>query len=94
MSIKLVEGEEVLNVICVYALQVGLANDIKMVFWEELEEVMRSILQNEKLCLGEILMVILVKRLMGMIGCMAILALEKETVEGWQPLLSCCPSLF
>ena len=31
MSIKLVVGVEVLNVICVYAPQVGLTNDIKRV---------------------------------------------------------------
>jgi len=36
----------------VYAPQVGLAEDIKKVFWEELEEVMRSVPQNEKLYLG------------------------------------------
>jgi len=39
MSIKLVAGEEVLNVICVYAPQVGLPDGIKKVFSEELEEV-------------------------------------------------------
>jgi len=37
--ITLVVGMEVLNVICVYASQVGLADDIKRVVWEELEEV-------------------------------------------------------
>ena len=36
MAIKLVVGVGILNVICVYAPQVGLAEDIKMVFWEEL----------------------------------------------------------
>ena len=45
-------GEEVLNVICVYTPQVGLADDIKRVFWEEQEEVMHSVPQNEKLRLG------------------------------------------
>jgi len=44
--------DEILNVICVYAPQVGLAEDIKKVFWEELEEMMQSVPQNEKLCLG------------------------------------------
>ena len=52
MAIKLVAGEEILNVICVYAPQVELADDIKRMFWEELEEVMQSVPQNEKLCLG------------------------------------------
>ena len=40
MCIKLVLGAEVLNVICVYAPQMGLSDDIKKVFWDELEEVM------------------------------------------------------
>ena len=39
MSIKLVAEAEVLNVICVYAPQVGLPDVIKKVFWEELEAV-------------------------------------------------------
>jgi len=38
MSIKLVLGTEVLNVICVYAPQMGLTDDIKKVFWEKLKE--------------------------------------------------------
>jgi len=40
MSIKLVAGAKVLNAICVYASQVGLVDDIKKVFWEELEAVL------------------------------------------------------
>ena len=50
MSIKLVLGAEVLNVICVYAPQVGLS--VKKFFWEELEEVVQGIPQHEKLFLG------------------------------------------
>jgi len=53
-----VVGVEVLNVICVYAPQVGLADDIKRVFWEELEEVMQSVPQSEKVFLVSDLMVI------------------------------------
>jgi len=52
MSIKLVMGAEVLNIICVYAPQVGLSDDIKKVFWEELKEVVQGILGHEKLFLG------------------------------------------
>ena len=58
MSIKLVAGTEVLNVICVYAPQVKLVDDIKEIFWEELEEVLQGISNNEKLFLGVILTVI------------------------------------
>jgi len=67
MSIKFVVGAEILNVTCLYAPQMGLVDDIKKVFWEELKEVLHSVPQNEKLFLGEILMVILDIRLMGMI---------------------------
>ena len=52
MSIKLLLGAVVLNVISVYAPQMGLADDIKKVFWEELEEVLQSIPRHEKLFLG------------------------------------------
>jgi len=41
MSIKFVVGVEVLNMICVYAPQVGRTDNIKMIFWEELDEVCR-----------------------------------------------------
>ena len=37
--------------ICVYAPQVGLAEDIKKAFWEELEEVMQCVPKTEKLYL-------------------------------------------
>ena len=48
MLIKLVVAIEILNVICVYEPQIGLANDIKREFWEELEEVIQSIPQSER----------------------------------------------
>jgi len=52
MSIKLVLGAIVLNVISVYAPQMGLTDDIKKVFWKELEQVLQSIPRHEKLFLG------------------------------------------
>ena len=52
MSIKLVLGAVVFNVISVYAPQMWLTEDIKKVFWEELEEVLQSIPRHEKLFLG------------------------------------------
>jgi len=36
----------------VYAPHVGLVDDIKKVFWEELKEDMQSVPQNEKLFVG------------------------------------------
>jgi len=52
MSIKLVVGLEVLNVVSVYAPQVGLGEEIKRLFWEDLDEVVQGILQNEGLLIG------------------------------------------
>ena len=43
MSIKLATGAEFLNVICVYAPQMGLTDDINKVFWEGLKEVLQGI---------------------------------------------------
>ena len=67
MSIKLVVGVEILNVICVYAPQVGLADEIKREFSDELEEVIQGISQSVKLFLGGILMAISEQRWMGTI---------------------------
>ena len=52
MSIKLVVGSEILNVVSVYAPQVGLSEEIKRFFWEDLDEVVQSIPQNEGLLIG------------------------------------------
>jgi len=83
MPIKSVLGAVVLNVICVYAPQMGLTNDIKKVFWEELEEVLLSIPRHKKYSWGQILMDILERRLMGMLERMGISSSGKETVEEW-----------
>jgi len=39
MSIKLVVGSEILNVVSVYTPQVGLGEKSKRLFWEDLDEV-------------------------------------------------------
>jgi len=39
-----VVGLEVLNVVSVYAPQVGLGEEIKKLFWEDLDEVVRGIM--------------------------------------------------
>ena len=52
MSINLVLEAIVLNVVCVYAPQIGLPEDIKRAFWEELEEVLQSKPRHEKLLVG------------------------------------------
>ena len=49
MFVKLVVGSEIFNVVSVYAPQIGLDEDIKRIFWEDLDEVIQSIPQTEKL---------------------------------------------
>ena len=49
MSIKLVVGLDVFNVVSVCAPYIGLDEDIKRLFWEDLDEVIQSIPQTEKL---------------------------------------------
>jgi len=56
MSIKLVVGSEVLNVVSVYAPQRALSEKIKRLFWEDLDEVVQGIPQNEGLLIGVTLM--------------------------------------
>jgi len=45
-------SEDILNIVIVYAPQVGLAEEIKRLFWEELDEVVQSMPQNEGLLIG------------------------------------------
>jgi len=52
LSIKLVVGSEFFNVVSVYAPQSGLDEEIKRLFWEDLNEVIQSIPQTEKLFIG------------------------------------------
>ncbi|XP_047253714.1 uncharacterized protein LOC124887841 [Capsicum annuum] len=53
MSIKLVIGGSMVNVISVYAPQVGLDEEEKKGFWEVLDEVWRGVPSTEKLFVGE-----------------------------------------
>jgi len=43
MFVKLVVGLEIFNVVSVYAPQIGLNEDIKRLFWEDLDAVIQSI---------------------------------------------------
>jgi len=52
MSVKLVVGSEILNVVSVYAPQVGLDEETKRLFWEDLDEVVQSISPTEGLFIG------------------------------------------
>jgi hypothetical protein len=51
IMIKLIFGDLVLNVISAYAPQVGLSDDVKRRFWEELEDMVR-VPSSEKLFIG------------------------------------------
>jgi exonuclease III len=53
IMIKLVFGDLVLNVISVYAPQVGLSDDVKRRFWKDLEDIVRGVPNSEKLFIGE-----------------------------------------
>ncbi|XP_055822107.1 uncharacterized protein LOC129890612 [Solanum dulcamara] len=52
MTIKLVVGGLTLNIISIYSPQVGLDEEIKRHFWEDLNEVVASIPPTEKLFIG------------------------------------------
>jgi hypothetical protein len=49
--IKLIFGDLILNVISEYAPQVGLSDDVKRRFWEDLEDMIR-VSSSEKLFIG------------------------------------------
>ncbi|XP_075097983.1 uncharacterized protein LOC142175296 [Nicotiana tabacum] len=52
MAIKLVVGGSILNVISAYASRVGLDKEIKRLFWEEFDRLVRGIPLTEKLFIG------------------------------------------
>nr|XP_016499080.1 PREDICTED: craniofacial development protein 2-like [Nicotiana tabacum] len=52
ITIKLVVGGVILNVISAYAPQVGLVEDVKRRFWDYLDGVVRGIPHSEKLIIG------------------------------------------
>lgn len=52
MSIKLVVGRQVWNIVSVYAPQVGLSAEEKEKFWRELEDLMKKIPFEEKIFVG------------------------------------------
>ncbi|KAM2086833.1 hypothetical protein ACFX1R_024332 [Malus domestica] len=52
MAIKIVIGQELINVISAYAPQVGLDTSSKEKFWEDLGDLVQGIVQTEKLFIG------------------------------------------
>ncbi|XP_070025912.1 uncharacterized protein [Nicotiana sylvestris] len=79
MSIKLVAGGFTLNMISAYAPQVGLDEEVKRHFWEDLDEVVRGIPPVRSFSYGEISMATLGRRLGATITCMSALVSELET---------------
>jgi hypothetical protein len=53
--VKLLIGDLVLNVISVYAPQVGLSESVKRQLWEELDSLVSSVLISEKLFIGDLI---------------------------------------
>ena len=54
--VKLVLGENIINIISAYAPQVGLDEHTKVQFWEQMDELIQEIPVGEKIYIGEILM--------------------------------------
>jgi hypothetical protein len=52
IMMKLIFRDLVLNVISAYAPQVGLSDDVKRRFWEDLEDMVRGVSSSEKLFIG------------------------------------------
>ncbi|XP_070029060.1 uncharacterized protein [Nicotiana sylvestris] len=52
MTIKLVVSGLTLNIISAYAPQIGLDQEVKRRFWEDLDEMVRGISHTEKLFIG------------------------------------------
>jgi len=52
MYVKSVVGLEIFNVVSMYAPQIGMNEDIKKLFWEDLDVVIQSIPNNEEIFVG------------------------------------------
>ncbi|WP_288831208.1 hypothetical protein [uncultured Paraburkholderia sp.] len=48
IALKIIIGNETINIISAYAPQIGLDESIKIKFWEDLEALIQTIPQNEK----------------------------------------------
>ena len=52
MAVKVLVSSEVINVVSVYAPEIGLPDDIKNLFWEDLDMVIQKVPRSEKLFIG------------------------------------------
>ncbi|XP_042517522.1 uncharacterized protein LOC122091581 [Macadamia integrifolia] len=52
LAIKLVLGDEVINIVCAYAPQAGLDDRVKVQFWEDMDELIQGLSQRKKIIFG------------------------------------------
>ncbi|GKG21374.1 craniofacial development protein 2-like protein, partial [Tanacetum coccineum] len=52
MAISMVIDGEIVNVVSAYAPQVGLNDEVKMIFWEALDELVRECPPDQRLIIG------------------------------------------
>ena len=52
MVIKILIGSDLINVVSAYAPQIGLPDDIKKLFWEDLDIVIQDVPRSETLFIG------------------------------------------
>jgi len=52
ITIEVVVGSDILNVVSIYTPQIGLAEEIKKQFWEDLDLVIQDVPRSEKLVIG------------------------------------------
>ncbi len=52
MLIKLVLGEETINIISAYAPQIGLVESLKQNFWEDMDELNQGVPNKENIFIG------------------------------------------
>ena len=82
MAIKVLVDSVFVNVMSVYAPQVGLPDDTKKLFWEELDEVIQEVPRSEKLFIGGDFNGISARRQRDMMGSTGASISERETRKG------------
>ena len=81
ISLRMIVGKDIINIISAYAPQVGAEAHLKEKFWEDIEELIQSILLTKKVLLEEILMDMLVRKQDLMQGLMVVLDLGCSIIK-------------
>ena len=93
MVIKVLVGSVFVNVVSVYALHVGLPEDTKKLFWDDLDMVIQDVPWSEKLFMGGDFNGHIYADSIGTMRFTAVLVSERETRKGflcwilWWPLI-------